>query len=139
MQSAYRVLVASSLARLSDCKGDLWDTGKVVSDQSIQLAYNGTALASGQRAWWKVKVWDQDGRVSPWSAEATWSMGLLRPTDWEGKWIGLEGGDEVPEEFRGARWIAGPASGSSVLRFRRTFLISEDNPLSYGQLAAVFS
>jgi alpha-L-rhamnosidase len=138
-QSAYHVLVASSLAHLRDGNGDLWDTGKVISDQSIQLAYSGTALASTQRAWWKVKVWDQDGHGSPWSAETTWSMGLLRPTDWEGKWIGLEGGDEAPEEFRGAHWIAGLASGSSVLRFRRVFTISEENPLSYGQLAAVGS
>ena len=138
-QSAYRVLAASSLAALRNGNGDFWDTGKVVSDQSIQLPYNGAALASGQRVWWKVKVWDQNGRPSPWSAEATWSMGLLRQTDWEGKWIGLEDGDEAPQEFRGAHWISGSTSASSTLRFRRTFLISQDNPLSYGLLTAAGS
>ena len=64
-QSAYRVLAASSPSRLRAGHGDLWDTGKVASDQSIQLTYGGAALNSGQRVWWKVQVWDQNGRPSP--------------------------------------------------------------------------
>lgn len=138
-QSAYRVLAASSPSRLRAGHGDLWDTGKVASDQSIQLAYGGASLNSGQRVWWKVQVWDQNGRPSPWSTEASWSMGLLREADWKGKWIGIKEDKETSEEFRGAHWISGSSSGSSTLRFRRSFVISEDNPLSYGLLTAAGS
>src|SRR5664279_1127902 len=89
-QSAYRVLVASSEAALHVNTGDLWDSGKTVSSDSIHIAYRGKALNSGMAAWWKVQVWDQDGQASVWSAEAQWSMGLLRAEDWQGKWIGRD-------------------------------------------------
>ena len=78
-QSAYRVLVASSEQALDAGTGDLWDSGKVASDQSAQVVYGGKSLASGTPAFWKVEVWDQAGNSSGWSAAAKWSMGLLKP------------------------------------------------------------
>ena len=86
-QTAYQVLVASSAARLGSNDGDLWDSGKVFSDQTIHVAYAGKPLKSRQQTWWKVRVWDQAGRVSGWSDAATWTMGLLEPGDWLAKWI----------------------------------------------------
>ena len=86
-QTAYRVLVASSEAQLADNTGDLWDTGKVDSDQSIQLVYAGKTLESRMQCFWKVMVWDVDGRPSSWSEPAQWSMGLLNPKDWTATWI----------------------------------------------------
>ncbi len=89
-QTAYRVLVASSLESLGKNEGDLWDSGRVASDRSIQVEYAGRPLASRQVCHWKVRVWDGDGRASSWSGPASWSMGLLEPSDWEGgQWIGL--------------------------------------------------
>jgi Glycosyl hydrolases family 2, sugar binding domain. len=82
-QSAYRVIVGTA-------SQTLWDSGKVNSDQSIHVAYAGKPLASGARAWWKVMVWDQDGRPSAWSEAARFSMGLLKPEDWKAQWIGRE-------------------------------------------------
>jgi alpha-L-rhamnosidase len=91
-QTAYQVLVASSSRKLADNEGDLWDSGKVVSDQSIQVNYAGTALPSRAECFWKVRVWDQAGRISDWSRPAQWSMGLLAQADWNGaQWIGLDG------------------------------------------------
>jgi alpha-L-rhamnosidase len=87
-QSAYRVLVASSLNLLAGDQGDIWDTGKVSSDQSIQLEYAGKSLVSGEKVYWKVQVWDRTPRASAWSEPALWSMGLLTPADWKGEWIG---------------------------------------------------
>jgi len=87
-QSAYRVLVASSAELLQSDTGDLWDSGKIDSSQSIQVEYTGKPLASGQACSWKVEVWDERGIALPWSAPATWTMGLLNPDDWAGKWIG---------------------------------------------------
>src|SRR3974390_2181685 len=58
-QTAYQILVASSEAELKADRGDLWDTGKVTTDQTLQVAYSGQALKSSQRCFWKVRVWDQ--------------------------------------------------------------------------------
>ena len=87
-QTAYQVLVASSEEQLKRNVGDLWDSQKVSSDQSVLVEYGGKQLASRMACHWKVRVWDQDGKVSAWSADARWTMGLLTPEDWNAKWIG---------------------------------------------------
>jgi len=89
-QTAYQVLVAASPELLAEDKGDLWDSGKVASDQSIQVEYAGQPLASRMRCFWKVRVWDKAGKASAWSQPALWTMGLLQPADWEAKWIGSD-------------------------------------------------
>ena len=66
----------------------MWDSGKVVSDETIQIPYAGAALKSSQQVFWKVRVWDKDGKVSAWSKPATWTMGVLQNSDWHAKWIG---------------------------------------------------
>jgi alpha-L-rhamnosidase len=87
-QSAYRILVASSRDKLRSGVGDMWDTGKVQSDKTAHVRYAGAPLQSNERYFWKVKTWDESGNASAWSKPATWSMGLLRSLDWQGKWIG---------------------------------------------------
>ena len=87
-QTAYQVLVASTPERLAKDNGDLWDSGKVASDQSILVDYAGKLLQSGVQCHWKVRVWDKDGAGSEWSDAATWTMGLLTPDSWCAKWIG---------------------------------------------------
>jgi alpha-L-rhamnosidase len=87
-QTAYRLLVASSPEKLMENTGDLWDTEKVRSDQSIHVAYKGKKLESRMPCYWKIRIWDKDGKASNWSEPAEWSMGLLTPDDWKAKWIG---------------------------------------------------
>ena len=87
-QRAYQIIVASSLAGLARNKGDLWDTGKVTSSQTIQTAYRGKPLGSRQQCFWKVRVWDQNDRPSTWSKPEQWAMGLMEPTDWSAQWTG---------------------------------------------------
>ena len=89
-QSAYEILVASSEAKLTPGTADLWSSGKVVSAQSIHVRYAGKPLKSRQACVWKVRVWDQAGKVSAWSPRAVWSLGLLQPDDWRGQWIGQD-------------------------------------------------
>ena len=96
-QSVYQVLVASSLENLRQDKGDLWDSGRIRSDQTAFVAYSGRPLGAGAQAWWKVRVWDQAGQVTPWSAPAHWSMGVLRDSEWYGRWIGLARAADVKE------------------------------------------
>ncbi len=86
-QTAYRVLVASTPELLAKDAGDLWDSGKVASDQSAQVVYAGKTLASRIQCFWKVQAWDKDGKPSAWSSPMTWSMGLLKPEDWRARWI----------------------------------------------------
>jgi alpha-L-rhamnosidase len=79
-QQAYRVLVASTEAALRANRGDLWDSGRVPSSQSVLVPYAGKPVAPGAAAFWKVQVWDQAGAESGWSAPAHWSRGLDRWT-----------------------------------------------------------
>jgi len=114
MQSAYQVLVASSPDKLVEGQADLWDSGKVPSSESIQIAYRGAKLASRQRCYWKVRVWDKADRPSPFSETAWWEMGLLSPGDWDAEWIGYPPGwngralyfrrdIDIPKPVRSAR------------------------------------
>ena len=95
-QTAYQILVAASEATLRTGHGDLWDSGKADSSQSVQVPYGGKPLSSRQRCWWKVRVWDEHGKTSAWSEPAQWSMGLLSPGDWQGGWIGSDIGPDDP-------------------------------------------
>ncbi len=108
MQSAYQIVVASTLKKLKADQGDLWDSGRVASSQSIQVPFGGQPLTSRELCFWKVRVWDDRGRVSDWSAPATWSMGILNPGDWgSAQWIGLDG-IVATNYLTGAQWIWAP-------------------------------
>jgi len=90
MQSAYQILVASSDNLLDLDIGDLWDSGKISSDQSNQVMYAGKPLMSRMQCCWKVRVWDKNDKVSAWSKPAFWTMGLLSTADWQAQWIGYD-------------------------------------------------
>jgi alpha-L-rhamnosidase len=85
-QTAYQILVASSEAQLNKDIGELWDSDKIASDQTVNVVYSGKPLGSRQQAFWKVRVWDKDGRAK-WSKPASWTMGLLKPKDWQAGYI----------------------------------------------------
>ncbi|HVU38444.1 MAG TPA: family 78 glycoside hydrolase catalytic domain [Opitutales bacterium] len=104
-QTAYEVVVASSERLLDRDQADLWDSGKVASDQSINVAYAGTGLKTWQAAYWKVRVWDQNGRPSAWSDTAHWTMALLAADDWHAKWIGHDLPAPTANNATPARWL----------------------------------
>jgi len=87
VQTSYRILVASSPENLQADRGDKWDSGLVESDRSVNVVYDGTQLASGEKCWWKVRVTGTNGGGGDWSEPATFEMGLLEPGDWGGSWI----------------------------------------------------
>ena len=76
-QVAYQVIVDED-----------WDSGQVMSDQSVGIEYAGKPLVSGTRYSWKVRVWGADGKPSAWSQPAEFVTGPLGSGDWHGKWIG---------------------------------------------------
>ena len=85
-QTAYQILVASTPELLQANIGDLWDSGKIFSGETINIAYAGKALASRQQCFWKVCTWDKDGKAQR-SDPALWTMGLLKPGDWQSDYI----------------------------------------------------
>ncbi|WP_121811193.1 alpha-L-rhamnosidase [Mucilaginibacter kameinonensis] len=90
-QMAYQILVASTPEKLTVGQGDLWDSRKVNSAESIMISYAGKPLVSRTVCYWKVRVWTNNGG-SAWSKPAKWSVGLLNPADWKAKWIGCDRG-----------------------------------------------
>lgn len=86
-QTAYRILVSDDRNQLRKETGNLWDSGRVRSQQTLQIPYEGSPLRSGQRCYWKAMIWDKNGTPSHWSESSFWEMGLLSPVDWEGDWI----------------------------------------------------
>lgn len=90
MQSAYQVLVASDPVLLAKNGGDLWNSGMVLSDKSINVEYEGSPLRSFTQYYWKVRIWDKNRNSSHWSRPATWAMGVLNSSEWTAKWIGSE-------------------------------------------------
>ena len=88
-QTAYRILIASSLEKLNSDYGDLWDSQNVKSWLSVNVPYSGKKLDSRTVCFWKVKVTTNQG-ISEWSDPASFSMGLLNSSDWEAKWTGLD-------------------------------------------------
>jgi alpha-L-rhamnosidase len=68
-------------------KNAVWNSGKVASDESVQVPYTGNKLQSATRYNWQVRVWDNNGRATPWSAPAFFQTALLLPNEWKAQWI----------------------------------------------------
>jgi len=135
-QTAYQLIVSSSEEYARAGRGDLWDSGRVSSDRSNQIAYGGRTLTSGQRVYWRVRVWDQAGQGGGWSAVAMWSMGLLAPADWKAKWIGT--GDVQPAKdpaspywnLKSSTWIEPPEEFHAAdIFYRVSFDVPQDRRL----------
>ncbi len=86
-QTAYEILVSSTARLLSLNKGDVWHSDKILSGQNLYINYAGKELKSRKKYYWKVRVWNKDHKASPWSQSASWTMGLLTPSDWTATWI----------------------------------------------------
>jgi len=79
-QTAYEITISAS-------KGTAWKSGKINSDRSVQVPYAGTALQSGKKYTWEVRVWDNNGKPSAWSEPAFFQTAMMSPADWKAKWI----------------------------------------------------
>ncbi|MET0463836.1 MAG: family 78 glycoside hydrolase catalytic domain [Chitinophagaceae bacterium] len=93
-QKAYRLIVADDSALLKNDKGNVWDSKKISSSNTLQVIYQGKQLVPGKLYYWKVMVWDNKGKAA-WSVISHWQIGLLKQDDWaNAKWIGYE---ELPD------------------------------------------
>ncbi len=87
-QTGYQIIVVSNEAGLKKNIGDIWDSKKVVSTQTENVEYNGKALESGKKYFWKVKIWNEKAKASAWSVASFFEMGDLNKVEWQANWIG---------------------------------------------------
>lgn len=99
-QIAYQILVASTQQQLDDCKGDLWDSGKVNSAQTLFVEYSGKPLTSRTLCYWKVKVWGVGDEKPTSSQSAFWQMGLLNNSDWTADYISFKDNTPVHKDVK---------------------------------------
>ncbi|MGB7344128.1 MAG: glycoside hydrolase family 78 protein [Pirellulaceae bacterium] len=93
-QKAYRIIVASSAQKLARGEADVWDSGKVASNETLHIPYDGKPLTSRSKCHWKVQVWLDESEQAVDSENASWSMGLLNDSDWTGDYISYQ--DDTP-------------------------------------------
>jgi alpha-L-rhamnosidase len=119
IQGRYQVNVGTS-ANASD----VWDSGQVASAQSVDVAYGGPALVSNRTYFWRVRVWDAQGRAGAWSAAARFDTAIFEA--WPAAFIGAGGA----RSLTGANWIWYPEGDPTVSApaatryFRRTFTLT---------------
>jgi alpha-L-rhamnosidase len=104
-QTAYQIRVASKAEILAGGKGDVWDSGRVESDNSLGVSYGGPAFEPSKRYYWRVLVWDKDGKAGTPSEVSWWETGLLQQENWKAKWIGYEEPELRRVRESGAEWI----------------------------------
>ena len=118
VQSAYEIIVSDNLKDIRTNIGNVWSSGKVDSDQSIQVPFDGQKLQSFTRYFWKVKVYDANGQASPWSKAAWFETAMMNESEWKAKWI--SDGSSTPERdadfYQDGRL---PCSGNSSLSLKR--------------------
>ena len=124
-QTAYRIEVASTPNMLSGGKPDVWDSGRIASAKSFGVVYGGAELKASTRYYWRVEVWDKDGKPYPASDVSWWETGLLKES-WKAQWIGYEDPEHRAVRGSGATWItnasgardAAPQPGAGPIRHR---------------------
>jgi hypothetical protein len=95
-QSIYRLVAATSRAKLDADRGDLWDSGEIASNETLNVVWGGAPLVSHQECFWKVRVWDETWQPSEWSAPARFVAGVMSPREWTGQWISAFAADRAP-------------------------------------------
>lgn len=101
-QSAYQILVASSIDKLNEEEADLWNSKKIITNKSVFIPYEGATLHPIHTYFWKAKIWDEKGNASAWSDVNRFSMGLMGQEQWgNAQWITLQNDTrESPHRFR---------------------------------------
>ena len=114
MQASYRILAYGD----ADCTAPVWDSGTVMSSQSLCVRWSGRALNSRERVFWKVIV--SDGTDKAQSGTAFFEMGLLHNSDWKARWIEPEG-EVNPDSLPPAPLLRREFTVRSVLKRARIY------------------
>jgi alpha-L-rhamnosidase len=140
VQTAWEIRAASSTAGVKSSSPDLWDSGKIVSDQSILVPWSGKSLGSRSQVFWQVRVWDMKGEPSAWSAVASFELGLLDATnEWKGKWItaDLPRYDVEAPTLKNASWINAGSTATQPAAVRLAVELPADAVIRSATIDAV--
>ncbi len=94
-QTAYEIKVSARPVKKGFIEDEIWGSGKVISNQSVQVSYGGKPLIANHKYFWQVRVWDNNNNPSLWSEPAFFQMGLPKPSDWQAQWIQVLAEDNV--------------------------------------------
>nr|WP_319267725.1 glycoside hydrolase family 78 protein [uncultured Draconibacterium sp.] len=122
-QTAYEIRVAATASDLSKKAKQIWNSGKIESDQSVNVEYGGPSPESMQRVYWQVRVWDNTGNASKWSEAAYWEMGILESELWKASWITLPNEPES-EDSKPAQYYRNEFSTSKNIISARAYVTS---------------
>lgn len=122
MQTAYEIKAAEDAGDLLKNKNLFWNSGKIMTDQSVHVAYAGKALQSAKKYFWQVRVWDNHGKSSAWSEPAMWQIGFLNSSDWKAKWI--QAGYEEDTLLRPSPLLRKSFATSKKIKSARLFITS---------------
>ena len=109
VQSSYRIEVASTPSALHAHNADVWDSGRVRSNESVGLPYGGPALTAGKRYFWSVRTWDGAGKGQVSTEAAWWEMGLIGGGSWSARWISYTDAADA-SALKQARWLWTPGA-----------------------------
>ncbi|WP_016957718.1 alpha-L-rhamnosidase [Catenovulum agarivorans] len=127
-QQAYQIQVATSIDAMDSA--NLWDSNKQVSNQSSWIKYQGLELSSRQRVYWRVRVWDEQGRISNWSEIATIELGLLANNEWKAQWVRHPEANEFREFKKGNTTFKNKLYRPQYLRTK----FSSESEIKYARL-----
>ncbi|WP_194774523.1 glycoside hydrolase family 78 protein [Pararhodonellum marinum] len=122
-QTAYQILVADDSSLLDREEGNMWNSGKVSSSQSIHIPYKGEPLHSNKKYFWKVKIWDHLSQPAEWSEVHYWETSLMDYGEWQAAWIGLDLNQNDKDPTYIANWIWHPDETSvwKMMYFEKAF------------------
>jgi len=121
LQVAYEIRIADSPSNLNRKNRLIWDSGKVNSNQSVNVEYQGPELEPMQRVYWQVRVWDNDGKATKWSEPAFWEMGLTAPELWTASWITM-GNEKEMEGSKPSHFLRKEFSASKKIKSARIYV-----------------
>lgn len=127
-QAAYRVSVASTPSLLAAGRPDLWDSGRIDSDRTFDVAYEGQPLQSRQECHWRVESWVDGASRATVSETAKWEMGLLQAGDWRAEWLEAEDSVTAADRRAGLNWVWGATPQDKQPRQFRWVVQLEDEP-----------
>jgi len=141
-QTAYEVQVASNPVLLNQDQADEWTSGRVESDRSIDIPYAGPQLKPSTRYYWRLKLWNAEGKSYPASEASWWETGLLNQDAWKADWIGYETPEEATVRRAPAHWIANPDAKTPAVgngpeqRFDYRTMVTLAKPVRFAALYA---
>ena len=117
-QKAYQIIVSDNKKNIKKNIGDCWNSEKINSERTTNVAYKGITLKSNQDYYWRVCFWDSQNK-KVWSKVSFFHTGLFHPSDWQAKWI------TTKEEIVDASPI-----------FRKDFIVKKELNSAYAFISA---